>query len=210
MFTSVMYFALAGFGASLEAETPAWQTDYRQARQQAAAEQKPLVVVIGSGETGWQKLAREGFAANIKQLLNEQYRCVYINAATEEGQQLARAFEMSSGLGIIISDRSGVLQAFRHEGDLRNEALTAYLQRFADPQLVVQTTVTNPGDEHTSYYGGKSSHGSSCGTTGCATCAAPAACAPHAVCASCAPSGCDSCSSCSSCGKSRGRSKRCR
>jgi len=202
-----MYFALAGFGAAAEAETPAWQADYRQARQQAADERKPLVVVIGSGAAGWEKLSREGFASDIKQVLKDQYRCVYINAATDDGQRLAREFEMPSGLGIIISDRSGVLQAFRHEGDLRKEALLAYLQRFADPRLVVQTTVTNPGDEHTSNYGP---------APACATCApaAPAGCATCAPatavhCATCAPA-CDTCSSCSSCGKSKGRSKRCR
>jgi hypothetical protein len=45
----------------------------------------------------------------------------------------------------VLSDRSGNLQAFRHEGDLTDAKLVSYLDRFSDPNLVVKTTVTNPG-----------------------------------------------------------------
>ena len=51
---------------------------------------------------------------------------------------------MEDDRGIVISSSSGKLQAFRHEGELRNEDLARYLRRFSAPNLVILHTETNP------------------------------------------------------------------
>jgi hypothetical protein len=61
---------------------------------------------------------------------------------------LARDFEINEFRGIVISNSTGELQAFRHEGNLRNEDLTYYLERFSDPNLAVSHTQTNPPERN--------------------------------------------------------------
>jgi len=36
--------------------------------------------------------------------------------ATDDGRQLAQAFDVPNGVGLVISDRSGQVQAFSHQG----------------------------------------------------------------------------------------------
>jgi hypothetical protein len=79
----------------------------------------------------------------VKQLLAKHYISVYIDTDLEEGKLLAASFEVPNRLGLIISDHSGRFQAFRHEGGLPSEKLSAYLSRYADPERIVQTTETN-------------------------------------------------------------------
>lgn len=151
MFVSSMVVALATTVAG-PADNGGWSSDYSAAVKQGAAAGKPVAVFIGTGKSGWNKLSQDGeLSAEARQAL-KSYVCVYIDASTEQGKKLAEAFEVPEGLGIILSDRTGKLQAFRHEGDLADARLTQYLERFSDPSLVVQTTVTNP--TRRSYYGG--------------------------------------------------------
>jgi hypothetical protein len=153
MYTSVAWFALSGFLAfSAIPEQPGWVREYRKARQLGKKEEKPLAVFIGSGKAGWEQVSKAGrLAPDVKRLLNDHYVCVYVNTDEEAGKRLAVAFEIPDGLGVVISSRSGDLQAFRHEGDLTDEALASYLGRFANPQQEVTVTETNP-PPRVSYY----------------------------------------------------------
>ena len=148
MYTSFLVLALTGSVAA-DAANPTWQNDYVAARSQVQREGKPLAVFIGSGESGWEKVS--ALSNEVKQVLANKYICVYVDSKIDEGKRLADAFEMPGGLGIVISDKTGDLQAFRHEGNLSNEALTTYLVRYSDPNRVVQTTDSNPSTR-TSYY----------------------------------------------------------
>jgi hypothetical protein len=146
MHSVVLLAALTGVGADEKSQSPVWVTDYAAARKQGEAEKKPLVLFIASGKAGWEKVGQNGLSEDAKRVLAAQYVCVYINAATDEGKDMAKALEMTEGLGIVISDGTGKLQAFRHEGDLANSDLTRYLQRFADPDRVVRSTESSPGN----------------------------------------------------------------
>jgi hypothetical protein len=149
MYTSLVFFALVGsFAPSATPDGPQWLRDYATARKQARTEKKPLAVVVGSGKTGWEKLSREGrLGKEVNNLLAENYVCVYVDAGQKAGERLASALELEDGLGIVLSDRTGELQAFRHEGDLANGDLARYLRRYADPDRVVDSTDSNPGSE---------------------------------------------------------------
>src|SRR5262249_46628884 len=126
MFTSVTMVALSGFLAAAPATGPNWEKDYPSARQQGKSERKPLAVFVGSGREGYQGVARDGkLTREVRQLLSRNYVCVYVDTGKEANQRWARAFRMENG--IVLSDRTGDLQAFRHEGSLASEDLKRYL-----------------------------------------------------------------------------------
>ncbi len=152
MYTSVTVLALSSVLALSGAEGPSWSKDYAAARKQAANAGKPVAVFFGSGPAGYEKVARDGgFNAATLKALADNYVCCYVDVSTPAGQALAKAFEISKGVGLVLSDRTGKLQAFSCDGDLSVADLRRCLERFADPNLVVRTTVTDL-NERTSYY----------------------------------------------------------
>lgn len=160
MYTSVVVLALSGYFAPLamELDSPRWLHDYTSAWQQGVKEQKPLAVFIGSGLSGWEKLSKEGkLGKDVKEVLSANYVCLYVDSSTEQGKRLAQAFDVSGGLGMVLSDRTGEKQAFHHQGDLKGGDLQYYLKKYADPNAVVRSTETNTtvqGSVTSSYYNG--------------------------------------------------------
>jgi hypothetical protein len=151
MYTAVLLVALSGSAPSFM-DGPAWIMDYGEARNLSQKEEKPIAVFFGSGATGWNGISREGrMNQEIAGLLGKYYICLYLDTASPEGRRLARAFEMDESRGIVISNSKGNLQAFRHEGDLSNEDLWYYLQRFSNPNLAVFHTETNPPERATRF-----------------------------------------------------------
>jgi hypothetical protein len=96
-----------------------------------------LAVVFGSGQEGWAKMVR---TEDSRLLLAEQYVCVYVDTATDAGKTLAQKFGITNPMGVVLSDRSGDVQAYWHEGDLADASLTRSLRKFGDPTLKVTTT----------------------------------------------------------------------
>jgi hypothetical protein len=141
MFASLFAFALWGnLPVASVAEGPIWLKDYALARKHGAAANKPLIVVIGSGQRGWEKLNHEGaWSKEVEQLLANHYVCLYVDTDEEGGKKLASAFEVND-LGLVISSRNCDVQAFRHEGRLNNGDLEWYLRRYADPDRVARFT----------------------------------------------------------------------
>lgn len=167
MYASIALFALSGVFAAID-DGPKWLNDYHLARKQSASENKPLAVFVGSGREGWNKVSREGeLAKDVQRLLSQKYVCVYINRMENEGWKLAHAFELTAGPGLIISNRAGQLQAFRHEGDLETADMERYLARYADPDRVVTQTETYPQRRVSNYYDPSNGNGAqSVGTVG--------------------------------------------
>jgi hypothetical protein len=165
MYTSILLVALTGMAPSEGSKAPAWSQDYTAAGQLAAQDKKPLLVVFAPGQGAYDKLGRDGgLSADARALLADQYVCVHVDTTTSKGQQLAQAFDIFDGLGIAISDRTGEKMAFYHEGDLANADLVRYLQRYSDPNRVVEFTESNPGRRH------KGAAVSSCSSGSCGTC----------------------------------------
>src|SRR5436309_2264194 len=131
MFTSTLLFALLSVPGA--ADTPTWSTDYQAARKESATTGKPLAVFLGTGKAGYEKLARDGgeLSAECRRHLASHYVCVYVDTSTESGKRLADALEMPGGQGLVLSDRTGAVQAFRHEGSLTNAEMSAYLERYS-------------------------------------------------------------------------------
>jgi hypothetical protein len=144
MYTSAVLIALSGC-LSQAAQVPdvgRWKTDYSVASRIGQREGKPLAVFIGSGGGGWEKLSKDGsLSKEAKQLLDAHYVCLYVDTTLNGGRQLARSFDMD-GRGLVISDRTGNLQAFRHRGELSGSDLTWYLRRYSESSHTVRTTET--------------------------------------------------------------------
>jgi hypothetical protein len=134
-----------------------WDRDYVHARELSSQLQKPLAVFVGNGSNGWKQVVRGGvFDAETRRMLAERFVPVYIDAGTNAGQKLAEAFELAGKHGLIVSDRTGELMAFRQDGDLEPKDLAKHLNRLADPEHVVITTESNeaPAPVHVAPAGG--------------------------------------------------------
>jgi hypothetical protein len=169
MYTSMLLVALTGIAPTAEGtKAPAWSLNYSAAAKTAVQEKKPLMVVLAPGKDGYQKLGREGsLGAEAEGVLSEKYVCVHIDTSSDKGKELARAFDIPQGLGIIISDRTGEKQAFRHEGDLARVDLVRYLNRYGDSNYVFVETESNPGHSHAAPATYSGSYCPTCSGGGC-------------------------------------------
>ncbi len=136
--TTLVAAALSGLVApGSVAGSPAWQSDYRTALAQSAEQHKPVAVFIARGADGYSRLVAGGIGADAARLLKRDYVCLYVNTGTAGGQELSRSFGMSEGL--VISDRTGGVQALRHEGAVSQADLGKYLERFSKTATVAAT-----------------------------------------------------------------------
>jgi hypothetical protein len=135
MYTSIMGVAIAAaFASAAPALTPAWHHDYRQARELGERERKPLVVVIGSGKTAWANLSKvAGEDESINQTLLSSYVCLFVDVDTPEGQKLSKFFGMSTGL--VISDKTGEVQAYRQIGEQTAPHVSTALKTHAKGEI---------------------------------------------------------------------------
>src|SRR5947208_258722 len=119
MYTSIFVAALVGVGAEPAQQNSSltWQTDYGKAARDGERQGKPLAVFIGRGGQGWKGVSSDGsLSAESQDLLGSRYLPVYLDTNTDAGRRLATAFEMGDGPGLVLSDRSGENQTFRHQG----------------------------------------------------------------------------------------------
>jgi hypothetical protein len=140
MFTTTLAaLALAGgIGSSVIPSTPNWHTDYAQALSRSSAEGKPMAVFIGNGADRVAKMMADGtISGESARVLKTSYICVYLDANTESGKDLAGRFEITDGL--IISSKGGNLQAYRHSGAIGAKELTNSLTKYADSAAPAST-----------------------------------------------------------------------
>ncbi len=139
MHTSVLWLAIAMAAPSAE-KSPEWQASYGLAQKQGQTISKPLAVFLAPGKEGWKQLSSEGkLSKEALEQLADGYVCVHLDTTTAEGKKWAKAFEMTSGLGLVLSNRSGEDQAFRHEGSLDGGVLTSTLTNHSG-QTVTRTS----------------------------------------------------------------------
>lgn len=145
--SSWILVALVGSVAPSAAPSPApvWQSDYSVAREMAVQQHKPLAVFVGTGSDGWMKQVSEGSVdSRTLYTLSHDYIVVYADRTTTSGQNLATTLELRNPSALVISDRSGSVQAFSHEGSLGQAELLRTLEKYADPAIRVVTTESSP------------------------------------------------------------------
>ena len=126
------------------APQPAWQTDYRAALTRSVEEHKPLAVFIAPG--GHTKAVADGkIGIDAAVVLRQSYVCLAVDTTTADGQAVAGAFGLNEGL--VISDKTGGVQALRHQGAVPAAELTKYLTTYSNT-AVAQTVYVGT----TTYY----------------------------------------------------------
>jgi hypothetical protein len=153
MYTSLVFVALGSLVAgSVSQDGVVWQKDYAQARKAAQTEKKPLAVIFGSGPMGFDKVCRDGqISPALRKALADNYVCLYADVSTPAGKKMAETFGINQSCGIVLSDRTGDLMAFYHDGDLTDADLARWVNRFADPNVVVNSTKTNTSSQVSFY-----------------------------------------------------------
>src|SRR5260370_21486753 len=131
MYPSVAIFALANFiPPSPAPAAPHWFQDYWTAQKRGQSEKKPLAVFVGSGQNGFSKLSGDGnLTEPVQKILAEKYVCVYLDTTKKIGMNLADDLQITKGLGLVISDRSGRIQAYHHDGGFSAHRLPAKMQK---------------------------------------------------------------------------------
>ena len=125
-FTNLLLLSGAMIG---DVPAPSWHTDYSAAQSKGAAAGRPLAVFVAPGAAGHAQCCREGkLSDDAASLLASHYVCVYVDARDPANKSLVEAFGLSSGKGVILSDRRGVHQAFYHDGDLSSADLLKALR----------------------------------------------------------------------------------
>jgi len=139
--TSLAAVALSGLMSSAIPSQPAWTSDYRQALSAASEARKPIAVFITKGSQS--QLTKGEGLGDAAQLLKDGYVALHIDTTTEKGQTLAKSFDLTEGL--IISDKSGGVQALRHAGTVSPTELNGYLTKYAGTEAVTTTDFRSAG-----------------------------------------------------------------
>lgn len=136
--TSLAVVTLSGLlGPS--APQPNWQTDYGAAVAKANEQKRPLALFVTGGTDPARVVSEGDLSDESLDKLQQGYVAVLVNTKTEDGKKLASAFKLTEGL--VISDRSGNLQALRHAGQIPAADLSKYLTKYAASSEPVTTTV---------------------------------------------------------------------
>ena len=137
---SVSFALYTAVGFLAAAPAPTFAPTYGKALALAQEQHKPVAVFIGQGSDGFAKLVTDGgLTTEAVESLKSQYVCLYVDSTTDIGKDLAGSFQMIEGL--VISDRTGSLQALRHEGVISPVTLTSYATAYAQPTETVTQTV---------------------------------------------------------------------
>ena len=146
MRTSIGFLALsvllAGSASAVSAQEIAWKRSYQEGRQQGQQAGKPLAVFVGSGSVPGKVVPEGSLSSAIRKILADHYVCVYLDADRDDQQRLIRELGIHSRQGLILSDRTGDLQAYSCDGPMSDSELARQLRTFADPTVVVRTTMT--------------------------------------------------------------------
>ena len=144
MFNAIALMVLASNLATANVASPTFSTDYSHARSEVATQRKPMAVFVGTGKDGWNQVVTQSpMDTTVKDMLASKFVCLYIDRNTTQGKDLAQKFDLADSDGLVISDRSGNLQAYSHQGKLETSEITRVLTTYAAPEMPVQKTESN-------------------------------------------------------------------
>jgi hypothetical protein len=117
------------------------QTDYSQALKVALTDKKPMVVLIGKGDSFAKMMTDANLTTEAKKLLTEKCVCLTVDVSTEAGKTLAGQFQMTDG-GLVISNAGGSHQTYRQTGLVTATELSRHTTMYANTIGIPTTTVT--------------------------------------------------------------------
>ncbi len=140
--TTMILAAIALTGSLVPVAKPEFQaqTDYGQALRQAAAEGKPMAVLIGHGNPFTKMMGDAALPEATAKLLRDKFVCVTVDVDTDSGAKLASQFQLTDGL--VISSVGGTHQALRQSGTVSVTDLTKHTAAYAGTTGTPATTVS--------------------------------------------------------------------
>lgn len=135
-----MYTAMALVALTLGnvPSSPTWLDDYSAAQAKVSVARKPMAVFIGSGKAGWESAVRDGFDPAVSKMLAEKFVCLYVDSSTTRGRVLAAAFQVGDR-GVVLSDQTGLTQAYSAAGTISRAELSRALVTYSDVQVAQKT-----------------------------------------------------------------------
>lgn len=125
--SKVMYAGAAEKGAMMG---PMWMKDYATGLKCSREQHKPLAIFVGCGADGWRKVVRGGKpGAKVENMLGKEFVCVYLDAETPAGKQMAATLKVSDDMGVVLGDRAGTYIDHRHNGSMSEDELSDCLSR---------------------------------------------------------------------------------
>jgi hypothetical protein len=144
----VHYLAVAMFAATAAA-TPGkldWQADYGQALEATRSDHRPLLVVLdvpANPEAALDQTLLSGEGEQAALLGN--YQLCHVDASTEYGQQVAKAFGATQFPHTAIIDRNGAYVLFKKPGQITATEWNATLTRYQSGEQTTARTVSYRG-----------------------------------------------------------------
>ncbi len=109
---------------------PMWMKDYATALKCSREQHKPLAIFVGCGDDGWRKVVRSGKpGAEVERMLSKEFVCLYLDAESLAGKQMATALKVPGDMGLVLGDRNGEYIEHRHVGSMSNDDLSNCLSR---------------------------------------------------------------------------------
>lgn len=145
MLSNLATFTVALGMVAASADVPQWHNDYGKALSATRAENRPLLVVIDSTATQEQQVD--------KALLEEQgesklasYELCHVDAATEYGQKVAKAFKAEKFPYVAIIDKEGEVILHSQSGKVTEASWKSMLEKHEAgvlPAKPAKSTVAN-------------------------------------------------------------------
>jgi hypothetical protein len=143
MYTSLTCLALACTIPLTGLNAPLVHSSYGDAKEASRRSGRPMAVFVAKANAVEPVLQEGALSAQARKVLAERYVCVVLDPSTMENRKLVDALGITQEAGLVISDRSGSVQAYHHNGKIGGDLLVRQLERFADPEVEVTTTQSN-------------------------------------------------------------------
>lgn len=129
--------------AATSAEAPQWHSDYGKALNETRTAHRPLLVVIDSAEGEGQQVDKQLLEVDGESKLSS-YELCHVDASTEYGQKVAKAFRATKFPYVAIIDKEGEVVIHSRTGKVNEQDWNSMLEKHQAGTRVVKTTVAKP------------------------------------------------------------------
>ena len=141
MLSTLATFTVALGMAATSSAAPQWHSDYGKALKVTRTDNRPLLVVIDSPTGEGQQVDKQLLDSSSKSKL-ASYELCHIDASTEYGQKVAKAFRAQKFPYVAIIDKQGEVVIHSQTGKVSEQQWDSMLAKHEAGNRVVKTTTT--------------------------------------------------------------------
>ncbi|MCA9121203.1 MAG: hypothetical protein H6822_21860 [Planctomycetaceae bacterium] len=131
-----------GVSTDLQANELVWHSDYGAALELARSSERPMLLVISRGNP-YAEASRQSAAGQRPYPAEEalkSYVLCRVDANSEHGQRVAKAFQVSEYPHSVVIDRTTTRILYRKTGPFTKETWAAMVTRYQHKQPLVEVT----------------------------------------------------------------------